>query len=107
MPAARNEVFNVGADTPYSILQLAEEVAKALDVEPRVEHLPARNEVVHAFSDHEKARRVFAPPPPLPLDEGLARTMAWVREHGVRPPVDFPGEIEIHDRLPPSWARLP
>src|SRR5262249_28050976 len=31
VPAARNQVFNVGADTPYTILQLAEEVAAAFD----------------------------------------------------------------------------
>ena len=65
----------------------------------------ARNEVVHAFSDHAKALRVFAPPPPLALEEGLRRMVAWVREHGVRPPIGFPGEIEVQDRLPPSWAR--
>src|SRR4051812_12240234 len=48
--AARNEVFNVGADTPYSILELAEEVALAFGVEAELRHLPPRNEVVHAFS---------------------------------------------------------
>ena len=37
---ARNEVFNIGADTPYSILDLVEAIARAFEVEPRVEHLP-------------------------------------------------------------------
>src|SRR4051812_15698121 len=61
VPAAANEVFNVGADTPYTVLDIAHEIAGAFDVEARVEHLPARNEVVHAFSDHSKVRRVFEP----------------------------------------------
>jgi UDP-glucose 4-epimerase len=104
VPAARNEVFNVGADTPYTILELAQEIARAFDVEPNVEHLPARNEVVHAFSDHSKVHRVFDPPPPIDLRTGIERMAAWVREHGSKPPIDFPGEIEIVEKLPPSWA---
>ena len=49
---AANEVFNIGADTPYTILELAEEIAAAFDVAPRSSTCRARNEVVHAFSDH-------------------------------------------------------
>jgi UDP-glucose 4-epimerase len=101
--ASRNEVFNVGADTPYSILELAEEVASAFGVEVEVEHLPARNEVVHAFSDHSKVRRVFDPPEPIDLATGIRRMADWVRERGPQPPVEFPGEIEIAEKLPPSW----
>ena len=102
--SARNEVFNVGADTPYTILELAEEVACALGAEPELEHLPARNEVVHASSDHSKIRRVFDPPEPVDLETGIGRMAAWVREVGPQPPVEFPGEIEITQKLPPSWA---
>jgi UDP-glucose 4-epimerase len=101
--ASRNEVFNVGADTPYSILELAEEVARAFGVDARLEHLPARNEVVHAFSDHSKVRRVFEPPEPIDLATGIRRMADWVRERGPQPPVEFPGEIEIAEKLPPSW----
>src|SRR5581483_1179644 len=32
VPAAANEVFNVGAETPYTVLDLAQAVARALDV---------------------------------------------------------------------------
>ncbi len=98
-----NRVYNIGADTPYTILELAEEVGRALGREPKVEHLPARNEVVHAFSDHSKVRRDFSPPEPIDLSTGLGRMAAWVREHGTREPVDFVGEIEITRGLPPSW----
>ena len=104
--AAANETFNVGADTPYTILQLADEVARALEVERKVVHLPARNEVVHAFSDHSKARAVFSPPEPLELSEGIDRMAAWVREHGSRDPVRFRGSIEVDRNLPPSWRDI-
>jgi UDP-glucose 4-epimerase len=107
VPASANEVFNIGADTPYTILELAQEVARAFGVEPRVVHMPARNEVVHAFSSHEKVRAAFDPPPPLDLREGIGRMAAWVREHGAREPVDFVGEIEVARNLPPSWRAAP
>jgi UDP-glucose 4-epimerase len=102
--ASRNEVYNIGADQPYTIMELADEIARAFDVEPVVEHLPARNEVVHAFSDHSKLRNAFDPPEPLSLREGIERMAAWVREHGAREPVEFRGEIEVARNLPPSWA---
>lgn len=104
VPAAKNEVFNVGADVPYTILELAEAVAAAFGVSARVNHLPARNEVVHAFSDHTKARRVFAPPAAVGLTEGIRRMAEWVRAHGPQRPVEFEN-IEVAKNLPASWRK--
>jgi UDP-glucose 4-epimerase len=104
VPDAANEVFNVGADTPYTVLDLAHAVAHAFDVaEPEIEFLPARKEVVHAFSDHSKLHRVFGQEPAVPLDEGLRRMAKWAREIGVREPVRFES-VEVLRNLPPSWA---
>ncbi len=101
---AANEVFNVGAETPYSVLHLANEVAAALDVtDPEIDFLPARKEVVHAFSDHAKLHRVFGEQPTVPLDEGLRRMAAWAREAGVREPIRFE-TVEVLRNMPPSWA---
>lgn len=104
--AARNEVINVGVDRPYTIMDLADQVARAFGVERKVLHLPARQEVVHAFSTHEKARRIFGPGPEIGLEEGIERMARWVMEVGVRPPVAFPGEIEVPINMPPSWAEM-
>jgi UDP-glucose 4-epimerase len=101
-PAAWNETFNVGADEPYSLLQLAGAVAAAMGVAPHVEHLDARHEVQHAHSSHEKARRVFGARPQVSLDDGLERMAAWVRVHGARTSAPFEG-IEITKNLPASW----
>jgi UDP-glucose 4-epimerase len=101
--ASRNQVYNIGADQPYTILELAREIADAFGVQPVLEHLPARNEVVHAFSDHTKVRRDFDLSEPLDLRTGIRRMAAWVREHGSREPIEFVGEIEIERNLPPSW----
>lgn len=103
---SRNEVFNVGADRPYTILDLAQTIARAFDVEPNLVHLPARHEVVHAFSTHEKVRRVFGDREAVGLEEGIARMARWAKETGVRPEVAFPGTIEVPINMPPSWAAM-
>jgi len=104
VPQSANEVFNVGADTPRTVLDLARTVAQAFDVaDPEIEFLPAREEVVHAFSDHAKLHRVFGQEPTVSLEEGLRRMADWAREIGVREPVRFES-VEVLRNLPPSWA---
>src|SRR5215467_10253844 len=104
VPGAVNEVFNVGADTPYAVLDLARAVAAALDVaEPEIDFLPARKEVVHAFSDHAKLHRVFGQEATVPLEEGLRRMARWALEAGVREPIRFES-VEVLRNMPPSWA---
>jgi UDP-glucose 4-epimerase len=99
---AYGQAFNVGADTPYTVLELAREVAAAFDVEARVTHLPAREEVVHAFASHEKAARVFGKTRTIPLGEGIRRMAEWVRASGPRDPVDFQN-VEVTRNMPASW----
>ncbi len=102
MPAAYNQVFNVGADQPYTVKHLAETVARALGVAPEIKHLPARNEVQHAYPDHSKARQVFGEDATVPLEEGIARMAAWAQRVGTRTGQPF-GDIEITRNLPSSW----
>jgi UDP-glucose 4-epimerase len=102
-PRAHGEVFNVGADTPYEVRVLAERVAAAMGVEPEIRFLESRNEVVHAYSSHEKVRAYFDCPPETSLDEGLARMAAWAKRAGTRQSQAF-GEIEVPRGLPPSWT---
>ncbi len=100
--AAYGEVFNIGADQPCTVLELAHEVAKAFEVEPRIQHLPPRKEAEHAFSSHQRVRRVFDPPPPILLVDGIRRMATWVRLHGPATPLEF-DDIEVRVNLPPSW----
>jgi UDP-glucose 4-epimerase len=102
VPAAKNQVFNIGADTPYTVLQLAQEVARSFGEKCRVDHMPARNEVVHAFSDHSKVRAIFQPPAPVDLATGIQRMADWVKKRGPMQPVVF-DNIELEKNLPPSW----
>ncbi|MEY4483360.1 MAG: hypothetical protein RL693_812 [Verrucomicrobiota bacterium] len=99
---AQNQVFNVGADIPYSVKTLAEEIAASFDMPCNIRHLEARNEVVHAFSDHAKVQSVFSPPTAISLKAGLRRMASWVKEQGPAVPVSFEN-IEIAKQLPNSW----
>jgi len=106
VPGVYQHVFNIGADQPCTILELAEKVARSFGVAPHVIHLPARKEVVHAIAGHEKIQKYFSPPPPLPLDEGLARMASWAMSVGPTPRAAL-SKIEIEKGLPPSWRDGP
>lgn len=103
---ARNQIFNVGADIPYTLNDLAQAVAAAMGVKAEVRHLPARNEVKEAHSDHRKLQCYWKPDAPaVPLHEGLARMARWVIEknkEGLFTPVNFEN-IEVAKNMPPSW----
>ena len=104
-PAARNQIFNVGADVPHTVNELADVVAQAIGKPSKVNHLDARNEVKIAFSDHSKAERVFGKRTKTTLSEGVHAMAAWVREHGARESCIFEG-IEVLRNMPPSWAKV-
>lgn len=102
VPAARNRVFNVGADQPVTVNELLRVVAAEFGVTPRVHYLPARNEVIHAWADHGRVREVFGAHEPVGLAEGLRRMAAWVRTHGARATPRFEA-LELTENLPPIW----
>jgi UDP-glucose 4-epimerase len=99
---AYNQVFNVGADQPYSVNELALRVADAMGVEAHITHLPARNEVLNAYSSHEKIRQVFGDRDLVSLMSGLERMAAWVKQHGARSSQKFK-DIEVHKNFPQAW----
>jgi len=106
LPAARNQVFNVGADVPYTVNQLSRATAQAMGLPTHpIDRQPARMEVGAAVSNHDRVKSVFGPPPPVSLQDGLNRTVAWFRNmgRGFRP-VEFQ-TVEIKRRMPPSWLR--
>jgi len=99
---AYGQIFNVGAETPYSVNDLAREVCAVFEVKPQINYLQARNEVKHAFSSSEKAASVFSKTKTYALREGLELMAAWAKVHGPRTTPRF-AEIEIVRNLPSSW----
>jgi UDP-glucose 4-epimerase len=103
VPAAQNQIFNIGADAPFSVNTLANVIAKAMGKECKLNHLEARNEVKFAFSDHSKLEKAFGHPKKTTLEEGINAMAKWVIAHGARASNVFEN-IEIERNLPPSWA---
>lgn len=103
-PDAINEIFNVGADTPYSVKRLAEIVCDAMGFTAPIQYLDARNEVVHAYASHEKVKRIFDLGDEVSLEAGIAKMAAWAKQHGARQSKRFEG-VEVTRNMPPSWLR--
>ena len=105
-PKTWNQVYNVGADKPYTVLELASVVSRAFGVEPKIRHLAARNEVVHAYSAHEKVHGAFGDLlTNVSLEEGIHRMVDWARKSGPRRGSKF-GKIEVEKNMPESWRKL-
>jgi|SRR5215469_3124770 len=102
---AYNQVFNIGADQPYTVNQLARVVKAAFGVDAAIDYLPARDEVYQAYATHEKAARILHAEPRIGLEEGVHRMAAWARQAGSRKSKLFTN-IEVSLKLPPSWASM-
>lgn len=98
-----NEIFNVGADRPYTVLELAHVVSAAFNVEPDIRFLPARQEVLHAYASHDKLDSVFAKREMMTLEKGISEMAEWVNSTGPRNSVKF-DSIEVTRNFPEAWA---
>ena len=106
MPEAYNEVFNIGADTPYTVKELTTLVCDAFGVSEQIEYLEARNEVVHAYSNHDKVHQFFGHMiKNITLKDGIERMVADAKEKGPRTGEKFKN-IEVEKNMPPAWTKL-
>ena len=103
VPAAFNQTFNVGADESTTVNELAALVAKAMGREPRITHLEARKEVLHAVADHSRVEEVFGYRAGWTLERGLKQMAEWARGVGPREP-SRRADVEVSRNLPRSWA---
>ncbi len=78
------EVVNVAYGREASIRHIAGELSRLTGnaIEPVVQDRRP-GDVDRHFADIGKARRVLGFEPAVPLEEGLARTLAWFRERGL------------------------
>lgn len=101
-PEAVNQTFNIGAGTPVSVLDLAEQVCQEFNVAAKIRHLDARNEVHTAWSDHSRCQTVFGVTTETTLQDGISRMAKWAQTSGSRASQSF-DPIEIQKNLPASW----
>jgi UDP-glucose 4-epimerase len=106
LPDAYNEVFNIGGDIDYSVNDLAKTVIEVMATSQPINYQPARNEVLHAYSDHSKAKRVFSLDESkfVNLRDGVKLMYDWVKTVGARESAYF-GNIEVEENLPTIWKR--
>lgn len=104
-PAAYQRVINVGADRPYTIIEMAQTVARAMAVDQTVQHLEARHEVKHAWTSHDVCESLFGDlRTNVSLVEGIGRMAEWAKSAGRREPSRFE-QIEISRGLYSFWRQ--
>jgi UDP-glucuronate 4-epimerase len=80
--AVVNQTINLAYGHGNTLVHCAERIAAELGTEPRMTMAPALlGEVTHYVADLTKARELLGYDPKVPLDEGIARAVAWFREH--------------------------
>jgi UDP-N-acetylglucosamine/UDP-N-acetyl-alpha-D-glucosaminouronate 4-epimerase len=79
-PDVGGEVFNVGCGEQISLLEIIARLEKILGRPLDRRHTPSRaGDVPHTLADVSKAKRVLGYTPLVDFDEGLARTVEYLR----------------------------
>src|SRR4051794_11789683 len=74
VPDAAGRVFNIGSGRPYTVLEVAQKVARAVGkphIEPEISGKYRVGDIRHCFADIRLARRLLGYEPKVSLDEGL------------------------------------
>jgi UDP-glucose 4-epimerase len=78
--AEKPGVYHLGTGVETSVNELAEKVARACGTQVRMERQPPRaGDAARSFVDLSSARRHLRWAPRVTLDEGLKRTVEWMR----------------------------
>ncbi len=85
----RGEAFNAGGERPYGVLEIVETITRlaGTGVEPEIRGTGnPEGEIDRQYVDATKIRELCGWSPAVSLEDGLARTIAWYRDHPeVRP----------------------
>jgi UDP-glucose 4-epimerase len=101
-PKAYNQVFNIGADQNYTVKDLATSVMESIGLKSEIRYVEARQEALHAYASHQKAKEVFNITSYTSLNDGLKKMADWAKKTGIKKSKKFEG-IEIIEKLPPLW----
>ncbi len=72
--------LNLGSDRMVTINELAHIIARIAGIEITIKHIPGPMGVRGRNSDNTRLREVLGWEPQLSLEEGLARTYAWIEQ---------------------------
>ena len=93
-----NQTINLAYGQGNTLVHCAERIAAELDTDPQMTMAPSLlGEVTHYVADLSKARELLDYDPQVPLDEGIARAVAWFREHRAAHPEEDIAVIADHE----------
>jgi dTDP-L-rhamnose 4-epimerase len=81
VPDAADEVFNIGSGRNYSILEIAEKMARVLgqeQIQPEIVGKCRVGDIRNCFADISRARRILGYEPQVTLEEGLVELAQWL-----------------------------
>ena len=108
-----NQTINLAYGQGNTLVHVAERIAAELGVEPDMTIAPSLlGEVTHYVADLSKARELLGYDPQVPLDEGIARAVAWFREHREAHPEENVPVAADHEGSSPDdvehgWKTVP
>jgi dTDP-L-rhamnose 4-epimerase len=97
VPEASGEVFNIGSGEHFTVREIAERIATAVnkeEIEPEITGKYRVGDIRHCFADITKAREILGYEPVVTFDEGLEELADWLE-----------GEVAI-DRVAQAGAEL-
>ncbi|HEY8102926.1 MAG TPA: NAD-dependent epimerase/dehydratase family protein [Gaiellaceae bacterium] len=96
-----NQTINLAYGQGNTLVYAAERIAAELGAEPQMTIAPSLlGEVTHYVADLSKARELLGYDPQVALDEGIARSVAWFREHRAEHPEDDVPVAADHEGTP-------
>lgn len=79
----KDEVFNIGSGNAYTVVEIAERMAKVLGKEhlkPEINGKYRMGDIRHCFSDISKARTMLGYEPEYNLERGMQELAAWLKD---------------------------
>jgi dTDP-L-rhamnose 4-epimerase len=80
-PEANGHVFNVGSGHQYTVLEIAERMARVMGktfIEPQITGKYRAGDIRHCFADISLARRLLGYEPRVSFEKGLAELVEWL-----------------------------
>jgi len=103
--AANGEVVNIGPDNGEITISELARIVNALTGNKEIVHMPDRpNEVKHAFTSSEKARKLLGYRPQQDIVDCLKEMIADIKNKGTKE-FDYSFPIEIEEGCPVVWKK--
>ncbi|MBI3785939.1 MAG: SDR family oxidoreductase [Deltaproteobacteria bacterium] len=79
-PGVGGQVFNIACNSRHSVIEIAKTVEKLIARPITIEHTPPRaGDVRHTQASIEKAQRLLMYKPTVGFEDGMRRTVEWLR----------------------------